>query len=272
MHQQVQFRNAIVHYSIQGQGDGVVFLHGYLESGTIWEPFVRCLTDQYTVICIDLPGHGQSGVLGKVHGMTLMADVVRHVLAVEGIQEKVTLVGHSMGGYVTMEYVKRYPETLKGYCLFHSTCFADSDEKRLNRDREISLVKCGKKNQIIRTNIPKGFSNAHLESMKDEIERCKSIALSAPDEGIIALLQGMKIRDDHSETLADTSMMPLIIWGKEDNYIGKEAFERMRSLAPHAALLVLDKSGHMGFLEEPESACNGLKAYLQEGHKKTAGK
>lgn len=263
MSQQVQFGGSEIRYARIGSGDALVFLHGYLESSEIWGEFTQRFVENYTVITVDIPGHGGSGILGEIHGMDLMAEAVLHVLNTEGIKEKVTVVGHSMGGYVTMEFVDRFPERTNGYVLFHSTCFADTEEKKLNRDREISLVKCGKKGQIVRTNIPKGFSDDHLEAMKSEIERCKSIALATPDEGIIALLRGMQERKDHSGLLSDSRFTPMIVWGKKDNYIGREAVEKMMKLAPNAMLLPLEVSGHMGFLEEPESAYYGIKSYLE---------
>jgi pimeloyl-ACP methyl ester carboxylesterase len=161
-----------------------------------------------------------------------------------------------------MEFLHLFPERTRGYCLFHSTCFADSEEKRENRDREISLVLCGKKLQIIRTNIPKGFSEANIEKMADKVEWARRLAAANPDEGIIALLQGMKQRRDHSDLLGRTSPPPLIIWGRGDNYIGEEVFNKLVGLAPHATVVVLKNSGHMGFIEEPDCAYSGMFNYL----------
>jgi len=161
-----------------------------------------------------------------------------------------------------MEFVARYPEMTRGYVLFHSTCFADTAEKRVNRDREISLVKCGKKNQIVRTNIPKAFADDHHEKLSEEISRCKNIAANTTDEGIVALLRGMQQRNDHSVTLASSAAPALIIWGKKDNYIGREVLDRMVGIAPQATVMVLKESGHMGFLEEPDCAVSGIESYL----------
>lgn len=261
MEKSIEYQGSKVQYSIRGQGRALFFLHGYLESSAIWNGFADRFTDRYQVICMDIPGHGASGIIGPVHEMEEMARVAAAVLDAEQISE-VVVIGHSMGGYVTMEFVHIFPDRTAGYCLFHSTCFADNEEKKMNRDREISLVMCGKKMQIIHTNIPKGFADSNVERLSHSVNQLKQLAAATPDEGIIALLQGMKSRKDHSAILRDSEPAPLLIWGKKDNYIGEEVFLKLQGVAPEAPILILENSGHMGFIEEPERAWQGIISYL----------
>lgn len=266
MTKSIEYQGIEVSYSIEGSGPALLFLHGYLESSEIWKGFVQRFTGSYSVLCMDIPGHGNSGVLGDVHEMSEMARVAGAVLDAEGI-ERVVLFGHSMGGYVTMEFVNIFPERTIGYCLFHSSCFADNEEKRLNREREISLILCGKKLQIIRTNIPKGFAEENLVKMQESVNSVIQIASGSSDEGTMALLRGMMERNDHSEILKRSVPPPMIIWGKKDNYIGEPVFRKLTDLAPHATFIVLKNSGHMGFIEEPECAYTGIVNYLESVHK-----
>jgi pimeloyl-ACP methyl ester carboxylesterase len=178
-----------------------------------------------------------------MHRMEDLAGAVKAIMEVEGM-EKIFLAGHSMGGYAVMAFAELFPERLLGYSLFHSTCFADNAEKRENRDREISLVHCGKKRQIVLVNIPKAFSTDNVDLMPEEVERARRIALENSDQGIIALLHGMKARPDRSVVLKDPSL-PLI---------PTEVFEKLVEMAPHAQVLRLKESGHMGFIEEPGKA------------------
>jgi pimeloyl-ACP methyl ester carboxylesterase len=151
---------------------------------------------------------------------------------------------------------------LKGYCLFHSTCCADSEEKKKNRKREISLIHCRKKRQIINVNIPKGFANDNVDRLKEEVERARNIALGNPDEGIIAILNGMMQRPDRTRVLQDSSLDLLLIGGMKDNYIPVEVFEKLVGLASHASVLRLEESGHMGFIEEPEKSAEAILALM----------
>ena len=251
MQKHIQFRKVRLVYSDYGTGPCVVLLHGYLERGGIWDPFTELFPEGYRFIVPDLPGHGASESWGKIHTMDQLAEAIRAILDAEGI-EKVFLAGHSMGGYVTMAFADLYPERLFACALVHSTPFADTEEKRENRDREISLVLCGKKRQIVLVNIPKAFARDNLEKMSGQVERAKKIALESPDKGVIALLNGMKARPDRTAVLQNQELRLLLVGGMKDNYIPVEVFEKLVTLAPHARVLRLEQSGHMGFIEEPQ--------------------
>ena len=116
-----------------------MLLHGFLETSKIWEPFINQLSLRRQVICIDLPGHGKTGIFGDVHTMELMADVVNAVLTELNIS-RATILGHSMGGYVSLAFAEKYPEKISGIVLLNSTPEADSEEKRINRDKAARLV------------------------------------------------------------------------------------------------------------------------------------
>jgi pimeloyl-ACP methyl ester carboxylesterase len=253
MKKRIIYKGTEMVYSDRGEGTCLVLLHGYLESGEIWDSFADRFPKGYRLIIPDLPGHGRSGIWGEMHRMEDLAGAVKAIMEVEGM-EKIFLAGHSMGGYAVMAFAELFPERLLGYSLFHSTCFADNAEKRENRDREISLVHCGKKRQIVLVNIPKAFSTDNVDLMPEEVERARRIALENSDQGIIALLHGMKARPDRSVVLKDPSLPLLLIGGMKDNYIPTEVFEKLVEMAPHAQVLRLKESGHMGFIEEPGKA------------------
>ncbi len=257
----VPFHNSSVHFDDLGSGKVIVLLHGYLETMDIWGDFAKNLSKTYRVITIDIPGHGKSGKVKDVHDMDLMADAVNTVLTFLRV-EKCFLVGHSMGGYVTLSFMAKYRYKLYGISLFHSTPFADSDEKKANRDREIALISEGKKDILFNTNIPKGFATDNLEKFASEVNRAKAIGTQNGEEGIIALLEGMKIRADRQNMLKETGLPVLFILGKKDNYI---PYDLMYSVAKRTAtgeILTLENSGHMGFIEEPDVCLKTLTSFV----------
>ncbi len=107
-------------------------------------------------------------------------------------------------------------------------------------------------------NIPKAFAEDNLEKLEAEVKFAKRIALENQEEGIVAILNGMKDRPDRTSVLQDPAIPVLLVGGLKDNYIPKEVFERLVSLAPHAKVLRLSESGHMGFIEEPEPVVRAL--------------
>lgn len=262
MQKSITYKEIEVVYYDRGHGACILLLHGYLETGEIWDSFAGRFLDRFRVITMDLPGHGKSGTWGRVHTMDDLAGSVHALLKEEGI-EKVFLVGHSMGGYVSMAFADLYPDQLSGYSLFHSTCFADSVEKKKNREREISLVLCNKKRMIIEVNIPRGFADVNLERLSRDVDMVKNQALSNSDEGIVAILNGMKERPDRTRVLKDPALPLLLIGGMKDNYIPGDVFEKLVTLAPHALVLRLGQSGHMGFIEEPEPAAAAIRGMVK---------
>jgi pimeloyl-ACP methyl ester carboxylesterase len=259
----VHFRNTSIRYKVEGTGKEIVLLHGYLESLDIWYKFSEELKNKFRVVSIDLPGHGQSGIITDVHTMEIMAEGVNVVLEELNIN-KCILVGHSMGGYVTMAFVDLFCDRLYGYSLFHSTPFADTEEKKQNRNREIELVNQGRKELIFSTNVPKAFANDNLDRLKSEVEWALQIAKDTTDEGIKAVLEGMKIREDRSEILCNSKIPVLLILGKKDNYIPFDTIMNKIKLNDKGEIFILKNSGHMGFIEEKEESLIALSSFVEK--------
>ncbi len=259
----IKFKNTSLHYRDEGKGNAVVLLHGYLESIDIWGSFRTELSRHFRIISIDLPGHGKSGTICEIQTMEIMADAVEAILNHLDIGRAV-IIGHSMGGYVTLAFAEIFPEKTIGFCLFHSHALADSDEKKINRDREIELIKSGKKMQIINTNIPKAFANDNLHRFADEIENAREIAINTTDDGIVCALKGLKVRPDRKRVLMESTIPVLIIAGKKDNYIPFGIYEQHFNLAPQTEILILENSGHMGFIEEKEKSVDGILNFLNK--------
>jgi pimeloyl-ACP methyl ester carboxylesterase len=259
----LEYHDVELRYQDTGKGDVIVLLHGYLESIEIWEGFLDELSEHYRVIAVDLPGHGESGCISRVNTMTVMADAVKYVLDYLNIRRAV-ITGHSMGGYAALAFTERYPKITMGLILFHSHALPDSEEKKANRDREIELVKNGKKLQIVNTNIPRAFADDNLEKFAEKIRYAKEIAASTSDQGIICALEGIKIRPDRRHVLTGSAVPVMIIAGRKDNYIPIEVAEAHFNLVPQTDILVLENSGHMGFIEEKERSLEGILEFLKK--------
>lgn len=253
--------NKKIHYSVQGSGKTIVLLHGYLESLEIWNQFAIELAYKYRVVCIDIPGHGKSECLTENHTMEDLAQTV-HTLINHLNVDKCFMIGHSMGGYVTLMYHKLFPENLYGFSLFHSHPFADTEETRKKRLREIDLVNDGKKELIAKFNIPNAFNKSNLSALNDSIQNAIAIALKTPVNGIIANLKAMLNRPDLSESLFKSTIPFLFILGEQDNYIDLNSIIPKIILPQKAKLHVLEHSGHMGFIEEKEISLKVINQFI----------
>ena len=257
----IKYIGHYIRYADNGSGDCIVLLHGYLETLDIWQDFANKLTLNYRVILIDLPGHGESDNAGKTNTMELMAETVRFVLKELKIS-KVHLLGHSMGGYVSLAFAEMYPDLLNSLIIFHSTGNSDTSEKIKNRNREIELVQQGKKEIIINTNIPFAFGSKNVEKLNSEISRIIRFAKKQSDKGIIASIEGMKSRKDRKHVLKEIDVPVLFIYGKHDNYIPFDTIAIQTELPKKTYLSVLENSGHMGFIEEEQKSINAIMEFI----------
>lgn len=257
MYYTIDFKNSTIRFKDEGKGPVIVLLHGYLESLEIWSLFSAELAESCRVVSIDIPGHGKSGIFGKVHTMELLAQTIKSVMDHLNT-DKYFMVGHSLGGYVTLAFLELFPKCLSGFSLFHSFPLADSKEAIKNRNREIKLVENGKKDLIYSVNIPKAFATDNLEKFSKQIHNAKEIARDIPDEGIIAVLNGMINRPDRSDILTGTSLPFLWILGKKDNYIPYEVIVKKVEMPKHGKLITLKNSGHMGFVEEKQKSLEAI--------------
>ncbi len=258
----IVYRSTTIRFEDKGQGNPIVLLHGFMESLDIWDEFSDELANDFRVISIDLPGHGKSGVIEQVHSMELMADVVREVIEYLRL-DKVVLVGHSMGGYVALEFLNSYPSFLAGLVLLHSTPLPDTQERKEQRDKMIEEIKLGKKIKIAKEHVQRTFANDNLAKFVQKIGFLKIIAINTSNDGIIAALEGMKERPDYREVLKNTNIPFLYILGKKDNFIAADVVENIE-LPEGSEVLILDESGHQGYIEERDKVLVKLKEFAKK--------
>lgn len=256
-----KFKNINVSFTDEGKGKVVVFLHGFLEDKTIWKDFSKELASStIRVVTIDLLGHGETECLSYVHSMEEMAEAVEGVLHHLKIR-KAYFVGHSLGGYVSLAYAENNPDNLRGLCMFHSTARADSAEKKKDRDRAIKVVK---KNKALFINeaIPNLFNTQH-KPFKRSIEQIKKIANRTSLQGVVAALEGMKIRLDREIILKFAPYPVLYIIGKHDNILPYQSLIDQAQLPEKGSYILLENVGHAGFAEDKKATLQALKEFIK---------
>ncbi|TAH25804.1 MAG: alpha/beta hydrolase [Cytophagales bacterium] len=252
---------SLLSYHIQGTGSTVVFLHGFCEDKSIWEAFSNYLSSQYQVISIDLPGFGASPNSNEFNSIPSIAHQIKILLDALKIYSCI-LVGHSLGGYVALEFAESYPDNTHGLCLFHSTAFADSDEKKNNRNKAIEFIKKNGTYPFIKNLLPSLFSMANQEKYKNEISDLIEKAKQILPETLIRTSEAMRDRADKIEFIKKYPHPILYIVGKEDQAIPLESSIAQIHLAQQAHTLFLSNISHMGMLEAHEQTVHTLEAFL----------
>ena len=259
MYKTHHFKNTTISYTDQGKGTAVVLLHGFLENKLMWKAFIPELSKRNRVIAIDLLGHGATECLGYIHTMEDQADMVQSVLQELKIR-KVVLIGHSMGGYIALAFAELYAENVKGIVLLNSTSKADSEERKINRDRAIVAVKQNYSN-FIRMSIANLFSESNRERLTEVIEQVKIEALKTPLQGIVASLEGMKIRKDREIILHFASYPIQLVLGKKDGVLIYE--DNLDQIEGTKVQLTTFEDGHMSHIENETELLALLLQFLR---------
>ncbi|HRW74376.1 MAG: alpha/beta hydrolase [Saprospiraceae bacterium] len=243
-----------------GSGPIPVFLlHGFCEDRRIFEQILPGLDQKkYTCYLPDLPGFGDAANLGLLEfSMTGYADQVRDWI-VDHNKGKVILAGHSMGGYVALEFASHYPEMLHGVILMHSQIQADSPERRESRDEHLAfLEKNGLANYAKRL-IPALYKPSFRQSHSDWINLWIQRVSLYSDRGVSLAIQAMRDRKDLREMIRELPIPLGYIAGAEDPVIAREVSLEESHLASITNFHMLNGAGHMGMIEDSDAFLEAL--------------
>ena len=256
----VNFKGKKIAYQAQGKGQTLVLLHGLCEDSTIWDEFIKNLSE-YRIIRPDLSGFGESEILPE-HSIEVMAESVKAILDELKIA-KCVMVGHSMGGYVTMAFAQKYPSVLTGLGLFHSHPYADSDEKKEERRKSIEFVKRNGHIIYVKQLIPKLFAELFATSNEFLINSLIHKATQYPPETIIGAQEAMLNRPDHQEVLQNLECPALLVIGKQDKTVPYQISLKMLPLATTSEILILPKVAHMGIFTARDRIVKTIKHFME---------
>ena len=255
----IEYKGIQIFYTDTGQGKPLILLHGFLENSTIWDPFIPKLSIKNRVVCIDLLGQGNTGCIGYIHTMEAMADAVYAVIKHLSI-EKSIFVGHSMGGYVALAYAEKHPKSLMGLCLMNSTASDDSDEKKSNRNRAIEAVKHNHAT-FIRIAINNLFRPKNRTLFSKEIKHLISEALKTPLQGIIAALEGMKIRKNRELLFQSLPIKKMMMISKKDPVLD---YNQLLNQVKNTDIKVVElPDGHMSYIENESNFLYNLMHFIE---------
>jgi len=256
----IQFRGTNIVYTVQGYGMPVVLLHGFGEDGSIWNNQVSALASTCHLIVPDLPGSGSSGILPGETNMEDYAECIRDILREESVQS-CSMIGHSMGGYITLAFAEKYPELLASWGLFHSTAYADSDEKKNARRKSIDFILQHGSGAFLDTAIPGLFYDQ--AKSQQEINRLISRGSAGfMPEALVQYYEAMIRRPDRTKVLQEAKVPVLWILGQHDQAVPFAQGLQQCYLPAQSEVHILRNSAHMGMLEQTGLADEILANFL----------
>ncbi|OME78982.1 alpha/beta hydrolase [Paenibacillus sp. FSL A5-0031] len=248
-----------------GAADGisevVVLLHGYCGSSSYWEHILDGLEQSVRIIAPDARGHGRSSAPSdEVYTMELYAEDIAELLIKLQIHNAV-LLGHSLGGYITLAFAEKYAKKLSGFGLIHSTALADSDAAKENRDKAAAALEQDGVKTFVDGLIPKLFAPANVEALSAEVEQGKKIGYGTSLQGAIGTAKGMKARPNRTQVIEQSELPVLLVAGVSDKVIPVESV--FAASNGSTVKVELGSAGHMGMIEEPKQLINAILSFVK---------
>lgn len=241
-----------------------LLIHGFPFSSAVWQLQIEDLHGFARLIAPDLRGHGQSDPVPGPYTMKLFADDCVDLLGHLGVAPPFVVSGMSMGGYIALEIVRRYPDLVGGLILNSTRAGADSSEGKENRNKSIKLVKEKGVDALVEQMLPKLFSANTTAEQPEIVEFVQEIMLEASPEGVVGALQAMRDREDSTDMLREISVPTLIVHGADDQLIPLSEARMMHKAIPHSKLVVIPNAGHIPNLENPDAYNDAVIDFLEE--------
>ena len=256
---------ANVHYIAEGEGMPLVLLHGFAEDALVWNEQIDFLKQHCKLIVPDLPGSGDSGFKSEnTNGASTIeyyADVVYALLQHENINACIML-GHSMGGYITLAFAEKYSSMLKGFGLIHSTAFADNEEKKQNRLKGIAMMEEYGGYSFIKTTTPNLFAAPFKKEYPERVEALTEKGKNFETKALQQYYKAMMNRPDRTSVLKNSEVPVLFVIGTDDVAAPMNDVLKQTHLPKISFIHVLEQTGHMGMWENAGKVNDAILEFI----------
>jgi 3-oxoadipate enol-lactonase len=251
-------------YVDSGERPTVLLVHGFPLNSGMWSDQIDRLSDFARVVAVDLRGLGRSAPVPGPCDVGTYADDCADLLDHLGVNTPVVVCGHSMGGYVALEFCRRHRGAVAGLVLVSTQAGADSPEARSKRDATVAQVKAEGISGLVDSMLPKLLAPANAKADPELVAALRELMEEASVDGVAAALQAMRDRPDSTPMLGQIDVPVLVVHGNQDELIGVSAAEAMHAAISGSRLVLLEGAGHMPNLEQPDAFDEALIEFLVE--------
>lgn len=255
--------NCTFYVDVAGEGEPIVFLHGFPLTHQMWKPQIDLLsTNGFKVIAPDLRGFGDS--LVEISEWT-MDDFGNDIISIaDNLKlEKFTVVGMSMGGYIAFNLIDRFPNRINKAILVATKAQADDEAGKARRNELINLAKNEGKTPVIDAFKKILFAPLTWERNLNLIDKVSVMMERASLNGIIGSLGAMRDRKDYVELLDKIDLPVLIIHGKSDIASPIQNAELMHQRIKNSKIYFSEIAGHMVNLEDEVNVNKAILEFLK---------
>jgi 3-oxoadipate enol-lactonase len=255
--------NLVVSYTDQGNDDApvIIFIHGFPLNKSIWDNQMDALKEHYRVIAYDIRGHGNSDAGNEDFSIELFVNdlmVFMNMLKIE----KASLCGLSMGGYIALNAIEKYPERFTSLVLSDTTCKADSAEAKEKRTKDIRNILENGVVKYAEDSAKNLFTLNSFKVKKAEVNSVKEMISSTTEQSICCTLLALASRNETCSTLSKINVPVLLMVGEDDKITPPEALINMHVKIKDSNLQIIENAAHLSNLENPEAFNEHLKKFF----------
>jgi pimeloyl-ACP methyl ester carboxylesterase len=277
---EMRVETAIVHgrsvsYAQAGEGSVLLLIHGIAGECENWREVIEPLARHHTVIAPDLPGHGASEAGSGDYSIGALASGLRDLLLALG-HERATVVGHSLGGGVAMQFAYQFPEMIERLVLVASGGLGPEVSPVLRAaalpGADVFISVTAGAGQRVGSMLGRGLAAVGLRPNADVAEVARGYASLRDSDRRAAFLdtlravvgtRGQRVHAGDRLYLAE-AVPVLIVWGARDSIIPVRHGEDAHRAIPGSRLEVFEDIGHMPQLEAPGRFIAALERFLRE--------
>ena len=242
----------------------LLLIHGFPLSSQMWDPQIEDLSEFARVVAPDLRGFGNTDSVPGPYSITQLADDCAGLLGHLNVATPFVVCGLSMGGYIALEFYRRYPEHVAGLILAATRAGADSAEGKVNRDQAAELAKNEGTTAVSAGMLSKMLAPQNYKSDEELVDFAQDVMSTASLNGVVGALAAMRDRVDSTPMLGNIDVPVLIIHGADDQLIPVSEAEAMHQAIPNSELVIVPDAGHLPNLEQPDIFNDTVIDFLEE--------
>ncbi|MBP6403357.1 MAG: alpha/beta fold hydrolase [Bacteroidia bacterium] len=248
----IEMQDITISYNDVGEGSTpIIFLHGFPFDKSSWQPQISYFQKTNRVIAYDIRGFGKSTSGNIKESISLFADDLIYFM--DGLKiEKAIVCGLSMGGYILLNAMARFPERFEALILSDTQCLSDSPEMKEKRNQSIKKINENGYPEFAENFVKAVFCAETIKTKLEVVEKIKHVILSTSPKTVIGTLNALAQRWEMCTSLINIAVPVLIICGTEDKVTPLAQSEYLHDNIANSTLHSIANAGHMSNLEQPE--------------------
>ena len=268
---QINVNGISVAYNEEGKKNGpaIIFIHGFPFDKSMWDLQMESLKEDFRVIAYDIRGHGSSEAGNENFSIDIFTNDLLFLMDALEV-EKPILCGLSMGGYIALNAIGKFPQHFSALVLSDTQCIADTPDLKLKRMKAIDTINKDGVEKYAEESLKNLFATDSFTKKKEVISAVREMIVQTSKQSLSYTLFALSERKGTCSKLQNIAGPVLILVGKEDKITPPAAAGLLHEKIQGSVLKVIGNAGHVANMENPDEFNDHLKKFVQQFSKQSA--